>query len=447
MKIFSDIFRNLFLTLRFFMLGGIIVAVFIFSYSFSVLYNAGILMLLFLTAAVIADIISVFNNRVILNATRRTSSVFSLGSENNVLLEIDNKYNYPVTVKVIDEIPFQFQERNFQYELKFTQPETQKINYHLRPVLRGEYRFGKIHIYIRSVIGLVERRISHNSEKLVKVYPSIAEMKNMELLAFPEISHFTGVKKIRRLGHSYEFEQIKNYETGDDIRSINWKATGRRGNLMVNHYEDEKAQQVYCIIDKSRAMKMPFNNLSLLDYAINSSLAISKIALHKHDKAGLITFSDRLETRLSADGNPAQMKRILEVLYNEQEKKCEANYEALYLGIRNQVKGRSLLFLYTNFESYYAMERVLPVLRKINRSHLLVVIFFENSEIIDFTAEKVVDVEGIYNQTIAQKFLEEKMKIIYELKQFGIQSLYTRPEHLSVNTVNKYLELKARGSI
>ena len=99
---------------------------------------------------------------------------------------------------------------------------------------------------------------------------------------------------MRRIGHSYEFEQIKNYVRGDDYRSINWKATSRRGHLMVNQYEDERAQQVYNIIDKSRSMKMPFNGMSLLDYAINTSLVISNVALQKHDRAGLMTFSDKM---------------------------------------------------------------------------------------------------------------------------------------------------------
>ncbi|MEZ5054237.1 MAG: DUF58 domain-containing protein [Chitinophagales bacterium] len=101
---------------------------------------------------------------------------------------------------------------------------------------------------------------------------------------------------MRKIGHSYEFEQIKNYTSGDDIRSINWKATGRRNQLMINQYGDEKSQQIYSILDKSRAMNMPFNGLSLLDYAINTTLVISNTALHKDDKAGLLTFNEKWAT-------------------------------------------------------------------------------------------------------------------------------------------------------
>ena len=103
--------------------------------------------------------------------------------------------------------------------------------------------------------------------------------------------------------------------------------------------------------------------------------------------------------------------------------------------------------LYTNFESTYAMERVLPILRRINNLHLLVVIFFENTEIKDFARQTVTDTEGIYIQTIAQKFIAEKVQMVQKLRQYGIQAILTKPEDLSINTVNKYLELKSRGLI
>jgi uncharacterized protein (DUF58 family) len=108
----------------------------------------------------------------------------------------------------------------------------------------------------------------------------------------------TGIKKIRRLGHNNEFEQIKNYVQGDDIRTVNWKATSRRNELMVNQYQDERAQHIYSVIDKSRSMRMPFNDLTLLDYSINSTLAFSNICLRKGDKVGLMTYSDKLEQKL-----------------------------------------------------------------------------------------------------------------------------------------------------
>lgn len=294
---------------------------------------------------------------------------------------------------------------------------------------------------------MVQRRCAEEATESVPVYPSVIQMKQFELKAFQQIAHQSGIKKMRRLGHSYEFEQIKNYVAGDDFRSLNWKASSRRAQIMVNQYEDERSQQVYCIIDRSRIMRMPFNGLTLMDHAINTALVISNIILQKKDKAGLFSFSDKLGSTLVADNSPNQLNRILHELYREKEGKGEASYELLYYAIRKFIKGRSLLILFTNFESMFALERALPTLRLLNNLHLLVVVFFQNTEIEDFTKQEAQTTEQIYHQTVAQKFINEKVQMMQKLRQYGIQAILTRPEDLSINTINKYLELKSRGLI
>jgi uncharacterized protein (DUF58 family) len=244
-----------------------------------------------------------------------------------------------------------------------------------------------------------------------------------------------------------EFEQIKEYVPGDDFRTINWKATARKGDMMVNHYTDEKSQQIYCIINKGRMMKMPFKQLSLLDYAINASLVLSNVALLKQDKAGIITFSEEIGNVLPADRKATQMNAVLEVLYNQKTRYLESDFEKLYLQIRKTISQRSLLVLFTNFESMSALQRELPYLRKIARYHLLLVVFFENTEIKELITQEAADVQAVYIKTIAEKFTQEKRMIVKELQQYGILSILTAPENVTANTINKYLELKNRQAI
>lgn len=404
---------------------------------------------LFVLALVIValDVYFLFRRDTRVEAVRYLPRLFSLGDANLVRLDLRSASPLPLQATVIDELPFQFQVRDFEKKVPLGPAAKETIRYELRPTQRGEYTFGAINLFLASRIGLLQRRHRIEAEMSVPVYPSILQMKHLELRAFDRIAQQKGIKKIRRIGHSYEFEQIKNYVRGDDYRSINWKASSRRGNLMVNQYEDERAQQIYCMIDKSRSMRMPFDGLSLMDYAVNSSLVISNVALQKHDRAGLITFSDKIGTTIRADSQPAQLRKILQALYKEKEHPLEANYELLYYAARKLIHGRSLLLLYTNFESMYALERVLPILRRINRFHLLVVIFFENTEIRSFTEREATSIEDIYLETVARKFLHEKEKMVQKLQQFGIQAVLTKPKELSINTINKYLELKSRGLI
>ena len=441
------ILRNLYLSNRFFLLFVGLAGFFVLSFAIEILYPVAQTLFVLSVALVLVDILVLFNRNVFIKCKRRLPKVFSLGDENLVNIELYNQSTQKLKVKMIDELPYQFQRRDFEINLEMGSNEERKIKYKLRPLERGEYKFGNINLFLESFIGLVIRRQVHDIAMNVPVYPSIVQMKNFELKAFDRISTTQGIKKIRRLGHSYEFEQIKNYVRGDDFRSINWKASSRRAQLMVNQYQDERAQQVYNIIDKSRAMKMPFDGLSLMDYAINTSLVISNIALQKHDRAGLLTFSDKIGATIKADRKSNHLNTILAALYNERERPMEANYELLYHAARKLIKGRSLLMLYTNFESTYAMERVLPILRRINNLHLLVVIFFENTEIEAFANQEVNNTEDIYLQTIAQKYVSEKVQMVQKLQQYGIQAILTKPEELSVNTINKYLELKSRGLI
>lgn len=439
--------KTIFLTDRFFLGLGVLAVLFVLGFALPVLYPVAIVLTGAFAMLLGMDIWMLYGGSLPVEARRRLPKVFSLGDPNPVTIHLENRSNIDLQCTVIDELPVQFQIRDFEQQLALPAGEAQEMRYELTPTERGEYSFGRINVFAATRIGLIERRTRIEAQEEAPVFPSIIQMKKFELRAFDRMAQFNGLKRLRRIGHSYEFEQIKNYVRGDDYRSINWKASSRRASLMVNQYEDERSQQVYSIIDKSRAMRMPFAGLSLMDYAVNTSLVISNIALQKHDRAGLITFSDKIGATVKADSRANQLNKILHVLYKEKERPLESNYELLFQATRKLISGRSLVLLYTNFESSYALDRVLPILRRINNMHLLVVIFFENTEIHDFARSSADTIEDIYRQTIARQFLAEKAQMVSKLRQYGIQAVLTRPEDLSINTINKYLELKSRGLI
>lgn len=440
--------KSTFLPSRFFIVCGALVLVLAMGFAIPILFPIGQFLLFIFIALVLTDWMLLFQPAANLNGVRRLPRMLSLGDENPIYLDLNNDSNLRLRLNIIEELPEQLQTRNFVQSVSLQAGEVASIRYDLRPLERGEYVFGVTNCYAAGLFGLIERRFQLNEAPMkVAVYPSVIQMKQLEMRAFDRITTREGIKRIRRIGHSYEFEQIKNYVAGDDFRSINWKASSRKEGLMVNQFEDERAQQVYCIIDKSRVMRMPFKGLSLMDYAINATLAISNIIIKKYDKAGLITYSDKIGATIKADNRPTQLNFILNALYKEKERPLEANYELLFHISSKLINGRSLIMLFTNFESAFALDRALPILRRINRRHLLVVVFFDNTEIREFAEQEAQDIEGIYQQTMARKYLSEKAQMVLTLRQYGIQSVLTRPEDLSINTINKYLELKARGLI
>jgi uncharacterized protein (DUF58 family) len=439
--------RSLYINNRLFYAISIVVLGFVASFilgDWTVVPKALFSLLLLLA---IVDAMVLYRYRRGLRGSRNTPERLSNGDENEIVIDLENTYPFAVSIVAFDEIPHQFQRRDLRFEAHMPAGTTRSISYSLRPVKRGEYSFGAVNAFVSSPIGLFARRFRYSQDAIVPVYPSYVQMRKYELLAISNRLTEAGIKRIRRVGQNREFELIKEYVSGDDFRTINWKATARKSHLMVNQYQDERSQQVYCLIDKGRVMQMPFNGLSLLDYAINASLVISNVAIRKGDRAGLVTFQDKIGTTLAASRQQKHMATIVEALYNQKTAYRETDFSALYTHVRRKVNQRSLLLLFTNFESIYGLIRQLPYLKMIGKVHLLVVVFFENTELKTLLTEPATDLKSVYNKAIAEKFSSDKRQIVRELTAHGIQALLTPPELLTVNTINKYLELKSRGLI
>ena len=420
--------------------------VFVYGFVSPLFFVVGQGLLVLVGSIVSLEIFILFGKKNPIEAKRFVMNPLSLGDQNKVKISVKNNFSFTVSTVIYDNAPVQLQLRDLKFSDILQADDARTFTYEIRPTERGEYKFSDIFVYVSALTHFVQRKVVVKSSENVATYPSIIQMKQYELKVFAKTA-MSGIKKIRRLGHNNEFEQIKNYVQGDDFRTVNWKATSRRNELMVNQYQDERAQHIYSIIDKSRSMRMPFDELTLLDYAINSTLAFSNICLRKGDRAGLMTFSDKLGSKLAAERSGKQLQRIMEMLYKQKTRYLEGNYEMLYHGIRNHIKGRSLLMLYTNIESEYALKRILPLLKRINQLHVLCIIFFENTEVAKAAQMEPQYVRDIYFKTFAEKYAMDKKKIALELRKNGIQTVLTTPEKLTVDTINKYLELKARGVI
>ncbi len=278
-KSIKNLYRNIFFTRRFYLIWISLIFIIFLGYWIPVLFIIGKYLWLSFAVLSIFDIFYLFSTGNI-KAERILPVIMSNGDDNTVLIKIQNKYNLPVQLSIIDELPVQFQKRDFNLNLSLKSGETKQTSYSVLPVKRGIYVFHFLNIFVSSPLKLGLKRWRLSQPKQVKVYPSFIQMRQYELLAFANKSR-NGLKKIRRLGHTLEFEQIKTYQSGDDYRTINWKATAKHQKLMVNQYQDEKSQNIYSLLDMGRHMALPFKGMTLLDYAINSSLALTNIALKK----------------------------------------------------------------------------------------------------------------------------------------------------------------------
>ncbi len=437
--------KSFYIDNTFFRYIAVLSACFILSFWVSFLYPIAWLLTLVLLGLFLFDIYLLYAKSKGIEAGRVLPQKLSNSDFNPLMIEFRSQYPFGTYVSLIDELPKQFQKRDFEHRTYLSKSGKGEFKYTVRPVERGEYVFGNLNVYASSPLKIVKRRFVFQKDQMVPVYPSIIQMQQYDFLAISNKLSLFGLKKIRRIGHTQEFEQIKEYVPGDDIRTLNWKATAKQNQLMVNQYQDEKSQPIYSIIDTGRVMKMPFNELKLLDYAINSTLAFSNVALKRNDKTGMIAFSKNIGSFVPAVQKITHLNTILEKLYNITTEFTDSDFGLLYAQVKRKVTHRSLLLLYTNFEHISALKRQMPFLLAMAKKHVLVVIFFENTELEELISSDAEDLQTIYHKTIAEKFSLEKRLMQKELQQHGIQTILTKPEQLTINTINKYLEIKARG--
>ena len=437
--------KNLYINNRFFFTLFGVGFTYILAFFFPVLMWVAHCILILVVIAVIVDFMLLFNQKNAVQAQRILPEKLSNGDQNSIKVDLKNNYLFTIKTKVIDEIPFQFQKRDFLIERTINKNKNILFEYILEPKERGEYSFGNLNVFAQSPLGLVSKRFTFQKEAVLPSYPSFIHLRKYELMALQNEFLLGGIKKIRKLGHTMEFEQIKEYVPGDDVRTINWKATSKRNQLMVNQFQDEKSQRIFMLIDNGRTMQMPFNGLSLLDYSINATMALSHIILKKNDRAGMMTFSKKTEHKVAADNKSGQLKKISQALYNIQTNTYESDFSRLYQDVKFTIGQRSLILLFTNFETLDALNRQMKYLRGIAKNHLLVIVFFKNSELQNVINSNPENIQEVYDEIIAEKFEYEKKLIIQELRKYGIYTVYTLPENLNIEVINKYLEIKARG--
>lgn len=447
-KLAKRFIGDLFINNRWFIFPGVTILLFFSAFFIQPLYRPALWLIGVTFCLTMVDYLLLFATRGSLDGKRLMNERFDIAAYSDVAIQLFNRFFFKVHVVVVDELPEQLQRRDFSLRGSIPAYQAGTLLYDIQPFSRGEYVFGRMICYVSSPLGLLQRRIVVAGTQTVKVYPAYRQLARKESLnGLPGRHSQPGERKLRKLGHSLEFEKIKEYVPGDDVRTINWKATARTAGLMVNTFTDTRQQQIYCLLDKGRNMKMPFDGLTLLDHSINACLALLHAVQNKQDKAGLITFSDKPGDIVPADRRNDQMHRIIETLYNQQTDFKESDYDAVWALIRRRITQRSFFILFTNFETTSSLGRQLPFLRQMARNHLVCVVFFENTLLKSIHENNADDIEGIYVKTIASQFAYEKRQIVIELRRHGILAVLTTPQRLNTDVINKYLELKATRQI
>ncbi|KGE14907.1 DUF58 domain-containing protein [Sphingobacterium deserti] len=436
--------RNLYITNLFFYGVLFFATCFVLSFFIKALFIVVSILFWIFIAACAWDIFVLYARKSGVGLARDYPEKLSNGDENELAIMVQSFYPLKVVVRLLEEFPVQLQLRDISFSFALPAKRAKRLSYTVRPTSRGIYVFNRCHALVKH-LGLFERKFTLQEPQTIACYPSFIQMRKYQLLATTDRLVELGIKRVRKIGATLEFDHIRSYVRGDEFRHVNWKATAKHKKLQVNQYQEERSQPIYALIDCGRVMRMPFNDLTLLDYAINSTLVLANAAIVKEDRAGMLTFSKDIGNHVPAEKRNNQMQLISEKLYGIETDFQESEFGNLYAFCNRHINKRSLLMLYTNFETTDALARQMPYLRMLAKTHIVVVVVFKNTELIAMSKENGTKLIDVYNQVIAEKFVYDKNLVIQELNRQGIQTIYTSPEDLTINAINKYLEIKARG--
>ena len=375
--------------------------------------------------------------------TRHVEGSLSVGSWNEVTLEVHNHSGRKLRLEVFDHHPLSVITSNVPAKCEVPAVGWSKLVYQLLPLERGQFNFKQIQTRIAGWFGLFQRNCYYPLISEVKVLPNFANIVKYSLLAQDQRQSQMGIRKVRRRGEGMEFQQLREYRIGDTLKKVDWKATSRMHKLISREYQDEKDQRIIFLVDCGRKMNAVDGDLSHFDHTLNALLLVSYIALRQGDSIGLMTFGG--EDRWLAPNKGVHMvNKVLNSVYDLKPSLTEPDYLNCATRISRLFPKRSLVVLITNLRDEESDE-LLPTLRLLKRRNL-VLLASMRERVLDDTLEKtVLGFTDALENAATQQFMEHRKAVYDQIKQLGVLMVDVPPEQLAISMANKYFQIKSSG--
>ncbi len=379
-------------------------------------------------------------------AVRRTPARISLGAESEVEIRIDNRTGRRVRVRATDDLPPLLERQGADVlEAWIPARREERLRYAVKALRRGDGVFGDVHLRVAGPLGLawLQRRVPRADA--VRVIPGVLEVKRYRLLGMRNRLREAGFRSVRQRGEGGAFESLREYARGDDPRTVDWKASARRGGLIVRQFEMERRQNVIIAIDAGRLMTQKVGERERLDYALTAALLLADVAGVHDDAVGLLVFSDQVEAFLP----PARksLARMAEALGQVHARLVEPNYPAAFTYLGQQVRRRSLLVVFTDIIDPLASAAIVSQLSRAADRHLPLVVAIRNPDLEAAAALEPVDDAAVYRRAAAEELLQARAAALAAMQRAGVLVADTRPGDAVPAVVNRYLDVKRRGML
>ncbi|MCR9141318.1 MAG: DUF58 domain-containing protein [bacterium] len=319
-----------------------------------------------------------------------------------------------------------------------------RMEYRLRSPRRGRYELRRVYVSCYSILGLARRVYRLPCETEIRVYPDLKAVNRYALLARKSHLGLIGIRRARRAGGDNEFERLRDYQNDDDFRHIDWKSTARQNRMIVRTYQMTQNQTIVFLLDCGRMMTAEFEGRSMLDYAMNSVLMLSHVALKQGDRVGLLAFASGVLRYVKPASGDGQHRRLVQACYDLAPRHEESNYDLVFQYLNTVSRKRSLVTLLTNVIDDMNVEMMLAYLGALAGRHLPFAVLLKQREIQELADRPPRVMDDLFEQAAAADYLLWKAAVVQKLKNRSVLALESFPDQLDALLINEYLNIKAR---
>jgi uncharacterized protein (DUF58 family) len=392
------------------------------------------------------------------------SDKLSLGAWNPVDLHLDNPTPRPQSIVLREQPPadFELDPQQLIFTTRLPPATRAALGYHVRPPRRGDAQFGDLYVRIEGPLRLVRRTFRQGqTHQAVRVYPNLRELRRYDLLVRRGLEAEAAGRPVRIAGASTEFERVREYLLDDEFRHINWKATARRGQPLVNQYEAERSQNLVILLDAGRSMAAladpPVDDgddvvstaapLTKLDRALNTALLLAHVASQRGDRVALLAYADDIRAFIPPQRGRRALLSTIHTLYNLAAEPVEPDHGRAFGFLAQRNLRRSLVVLFTDLADRESSSVLAAHVLRAARQHMVVCVTLADPNLRRPAERRPSDGRSLYEKMVAQQLLDERAGVLAGLAARGVLTVDADAESLNPRLIAAYLELKARGRV
>ena len=406
--------------------------------------DAALLLNLVLVAVACVDLlISPSPNDVAIH--REISEVLSVGASNPATLTVHNRTGLTLAMNLHDDPGPLCEVDRLPQSVTVGPGKEETIHYSVKPSRRGASEMPAVHLRFPTRLGLWTRHQVRSLKTPIRIYPDIRAVYRYELMARQNRLSEIGVRMVRMPGQGREFERLREFRYGDEIRQIDWKATARQRQLISREFNVERNQNIVIMVDCGRFMRNETDGISYLDRALNSAIMLSYIALGQGDNVSLLAFSNKIERFIRPVRGKPGIQSILRSTYDIQASHNVSDYSMALEYLTTVQRKRALIVLITFVTDELQLRVIGESLKLRSLPYLPLCVLLQDVGLRQM-ADRIPETDlDAYHTAAAAQVLTGQSHEAASLREAGIMLIDTPPDLLTERLINEYLSIKARN--